>query len=709
MKKKILVVDDNMINRKLLCKILQESYTTIEAENGRVALELLEQKREEFSVILLDLIMPEMDGYEFLEVQQRNKELSMIPVIVMTGQEDDATEIKALSLGASDFLSKPYKPEIIKHRVANTIKLRENAAMINRIQKDQLTGIYNKNYFYERCSELIKDKPANAYDMICTDIERFKVVNDLYGTEKGDELLIFVANVIQNLCSPEEICGRIGSDSFGILTPHKETYQDAYFTDIIEKVNHFDINMQLTLRFGINNVEDVHLPVNVICDRAMLAADPIKGKYDVHFSFYNDTIRQQMLTEQMITDNMQKALDEKQFTIYYQPKYDITTESIAGAEALVRWIHPINGFMSPGEFIPLFEKNGFITQLDMYVWEEACAELEKWQKAGHEMVVISVNVSRMDIYNPDLPDIIAQIVKKHHLQPKNLHLEITETSYTENPQQLIKTVNELKRRGFLIEMDDFGTGYSSLNMLSELPIDILKLDMKFVQNEAMNPEGKNIMSFIISLAKWLDLTVVAEGIETAEQVRMLRNMDCTYVQGFYYAKPMPSDEFEQLLLTTPLTEMVAAGSKIVSMTPKPKRKNITGKIMMIVDDIALNRTILAETFLDYYYIVEAEDGQQAIDYIERHPGEVSLILLDLIMPRMDGFQTLEYLKKNRETANIPVVITSIAGEKSEERALKMGAADFISKPYTPSVCVRRIENVMASEKMKGLEKNIREV
>lgn len=691
----------------MLCKILGNDYDIIEAENGKLALELLEEHKEEISVVLLDLIMPEMNGYEFLEIQQKTIDISIIPVIVMTQQEDEATELKALSLGASDFLSKPYKPGIILHRIANTIRLRETSAIINKIQKDQLTGLYNKNYFYEKATEMVQENPEMTYDMICADVDRFKVINDLFGTDVGDEFLVHVANVIQEALVDNEIAGRIGSDSFAILVPHRKVpYKQSDFTPLLEKINEFELNMQMNLRFGIYLVDDKMLPVNVICDRAMLAADTVKGMYDIHFSIYNDTIRQQLLTEQMITNSMQKALDEKQFVVYYQPKYDITTESIAGAEALVRWIHPTQGFMSPGDFIPLFERNGFITKLDMYVWESACEEMERWEAQGHKSVVISVNVSRIDIYNPDLPDILEDMVRRHHLTPKNLHLEVTETAYTEDPQQLIQAVNELKNRGFMIEMDDFGSGYSSLNMLSELPIDILKLDMKFIQNESLNTNGTNIMSFIISLAKWMDLLVVAEGIETAEQVRMLRNMDCNYVQGFYYAKPMPSEEFEQLLLSTPLTTMEKSGGKVIPIKPEVPQKVENNGTMLIVDDIALNRTILAETFLDYYHIAEAEDGQGALDYLERHPGEVTVVLLDLIMPRVDGFQTLKHMKKYPETANIPVVITSLAGERSEEKALAMGAADFISKPYNPSVCLRRVENVMATEKIKELERQI---
>ncbi|MEG1799761.1 MAG: EAL domain-containing protein, partial [Synergistaceae bacterium] len=213
----------------------------------------------------------------------------------------------------------------------------------------------------------------------------------------------------------------------------------------------------------------------------------------------------------------------------FQPKYNLKTEQLAGAEALVRWMHPKRGIMAPAQFIPLFEKNGFITDLDLYIWEECCKKMRDWIDAGHLPIAVSVNVSRTDVYNPNLPELLVSLIRKYKLSPRNLHLEITETAYTENPEQLIEVVSRLKSLGFVIEMDDFGTGYSSLNMLSELPIDVLKLDIKFIQSEEKKGHSKSILSFIISLAKWLNLSVIAEGVETKAQVELLQSLNCEYV------------------------------------------------------------------------------------------------------------------------------------------------------------------------------------
>jgi EAL domain-containing protein (putative c-di-GMP-specific phosphodiesterase class I) len=295
-----------------------------------------------------------------------------------------------------------------------------------------------------------------------------------------------------------------------------------------------------------------------MCDRAVMAANSIKGNYDVDIAYYDDSFREKMLYEQQITNYMEEALKTKQFQVYFQPKYQLESEKMAGAEALVRWIHPEEGFMSRGEFIPLFEKNGFITELDTFVWEETCRKIALWIETYGKYVPVSVNVSRKDIYKQDLPILLLNIVHKYGLEPKHLHLEITESAYTENPEQLISVVGKLKEEGFVIEMDDFGSGYSSLNMLAELPIDILKLDMKFVQNKGPHSKNESIMSCMIELAKKIDLIVVAEGVEEQKQIDMLREMKCDIVQGYYFSKPLPADDFEKRLEI----EEVIAGQEV---------------------------------------------------------------------------------------------------------------------------------------------------
>ncbi len=545
MYRKILIVDDNDINREILCRILKDEYEVLEAVNGQEALEILNQLHESISAVLLDLVMPVMNGYKVLEHMREDPFLSKIPVIVATGDDAEDAEMQALTLGAHDFIIKPYKPAIIKQRLRNTINLRETAAFVNAVERDELTGIYSKEFFYKKAEAMLKDNPDQKYDIICGDIERFKLVNELFGVKTGNQLLQNVAQAIRYQIGTHGICGRIGADLFACMVKRRKDYSSETFAFITESIDKLAITITVNVSYGIYQIEDTSLPVSIMCDRALIACNSVKGIYDINYAFYNDQFMKNMRAEQIIIDNMKTALKERQFIVYYQPKYDLSSERPAGAEALVRWIHPELGFMPPNDFIPLFERNGFITDLDVYVWDTACRDMSEWIAAGYPPIPISVNVSRADIYNPNLTIILMDMIHKYNLKPEYLHLEITETAYTESSAQLINVIGQLKSMGFLIEMDDFGSGYSSLNMLAEISIDILKLDRGFIQNETTNERSKGIISFVMGLAKWLKLPVVAEGVETEEQIKTLKTLGCDYVQGYYYAKPMPKADFER--------------------------------------------------------------------------------------------------------------------------------------------------------------------
>lgn len=242
--------------------------------------------------------------------------------------------------------------------------------------------------------------------------------------------------------------------------------------------------------------------------------------------------------EERLSADMKQGIEEEQFQVYFQPKYSLHTNQIVGAEALVRWIHPKEGMISPASFIPLFERNGLIKELDQYVWEKSAELISHWMKQKKQIVPISVNVSPIDIVT-----VLSEIVEKYEIKPELLHLEVTESTYAQDSGKIIRIVRKLQEKGFVIEMDDFGSGYSSLNMLAKLPVDILKLDMKFIQSIEDTENAKTIIDFIIGLAKWMKLPVIAEGVENQEQLGILKAMDCDYVQGYLFAKPMPEEEF----------------------------------------------------------------------------------------------------------------------------------------------------------------------
>ncbi len=549
-KRKILVVEDNALNRGILCEILKPAYDVVEAENGRQALECLRRDAGGFSLVLLDIVMPVMDGYGFLDAVRDDPALAAVPVIVTTQNDGESEEVTALSRGAADFVAKPYKPQIILRRVANIIHLRETAALVNEFQYDRLTGLYSKAFFCRRVEELLAQNPDKKYDIICSDVVNFKLVNDVFGIPTGDRLLLAIAQSCKEDTQGRGICSHFHADQFACIIERRWTYDNEMFRRSCARINALSQTQNVVIKWGVYQVEDRDVPVEQMCDRALLAAHSVKGQYQNYFACYDDVLRRRLLLEQEIVDGMEQALADGQFEIYLQPKYRIADSSLSGAEALVRWNHPRWGLQSPAVFIPLFERNGFITQLDQYVWDRTCAALQSWREKGLPPVPVSVNVSRADIYNVDLTSILTGLLQKYGLAPGCLHLEITESAYTENPQQIIDTVSSLRAQGFVIEMDDFGSGYSSLHMLHRMPVDVLKLDMQFIQSEPVTPVNQEIMRFIVKLAHLMSLSVVAEGVETAKQLERLRTIGCEYAQGYYFARPMPVKAFERLMTRT---------------------------------------------------------------------------------------------------------------------------------------------------------------
>lgn len=562
---------------------------------------------------------------------------------------------------------------------------------------DSLTGLLAKDGFYDRVSEILSENPDKQYEIVVTDIEKFKLINDNYGMQEGDKLLKYIADRICKLTDPENpLSARIGADKFFTLVEHQTGGINGIVDEAVSDIKKYSPGMNISLKFGIYKISDKSLPLAFMCDRAALAANSIKGKYNVSCAYYDDSFRKNLIMEQNITNEMENSLANEEFQVYFQPKYDLLTESIAGAEALVRWNHPELGFISPGVFVPIFEKNGFITKMDMYVWEKTCQYISKWKKEYGKCIPISVNVSRRDIYNVDITKTFLNLIEKYELNPCELHLEITETAYTEDSEQLISVVDKLKRSGFIIEMDDFGSGYSSLNMLSEIPIDILKLDMKFVQSRDL-ANNRNIMNFVMGLAKWMNLLVVAEGVETQDQINVLKALECNYVQGYFYSKPLPADEFS-VQLASAAAEL---SSHILRYGGEDEnvyvQKGGSEKILLVADGVLWNCNLINEYFKDSYTVAYTGNGSSAWDYILDNHENIELIIADLSLQGMSGVDLIMKVRSDKHFAGIPIIATGqFGGQGGEEMALTLGASDFVQKPYGRGVMIRRVQNVLAN-------------
>lgn len=417
---------------------------------------------------------------------------------------------------------------------------------------DSLTGVYNKNTFSLKVSQILQNSPSDSHAIICVDVERFKVINDLFGTDAGNLLLQYLARALKDNALPDSaVLGRISADIFAAYIPDT-FYQESLEQNILTLFQSAPISADVIPAVGIYYIHDLSLSVDKMCDRAILALNSIKGNYLKHTAIYDESLWNNILQEQEIISRADYALEHNEFQVYMQPKCNIRTGKVVGAEALVRWKHAEKGLVSPIEFIPVFEKNGFIKKLDTFVWEQVADWLSTWISDGNPPIPISVNVSRVDIVAMDLLSILGGICQKYNVNASLLELEITESAYTNHVEQIVSMIEQLMRSGHTVLMDDFGSGYSSLNMLKDINIDVLKLDLRFL--DKTNQKSRDILESVVQMAKWLNLRIIAEGVETKSQVDFLLGIGCEYAQGFYFYKPMPLNEFNNLLKRDTITD-----------------------------------------------------------------------------------------------------------------------------------------------------------
>lgn len=442
----------------------------------------------------------------------------------------------------------------------NDITIRKEAEEALRVSEenyrrlalfDQLTGAPNKNSFKMEAEKLLENLDVQ-YASVILDMDQFKLVNDLFGHHQGDLLLQYIAGVLSRHVRENELFARAEADQFYLLLIYESHDQLAErLTNIFHDVERYQIRASekyhLIVAAGVYVIEKRNVSIDTIIDRSHLAVRKMKGIHNSTYSFYNDDIRQQMLIKREIENDMHAALQNQEFKVFVQPKYDLQTKKIVGGEALVRWQHPTKGLISPFKFISIFEQNGFITQLDMYIVEVICQKQRQWIDKGHKPVVLSVNQSKLHFFNPHYIQELQNIISTYPIMPYLLELEFTESAVFDNIDDLLDVMQQLRQIGFKLSIDDFGTGYSSLNMLKDVEVDVLKLDRGFIVDTANEKRRQIIIEAVINMAKKLSMTIVAEGIETKDQEDLLREIGCDVGQGYFFAKPMPIDAFYDLL------------------------------------------------------------------------------------------------------------------------------------------------------------------
>ena len=545
----ILIVDDEPVNLRLLDNILGDEYDIDFAQSADEAINIVQTEKDAISLVLLDLHMPGRSGFAVLDIMREDKDLHNIPVIVVTTDKD--AEVESLKRGAVDFLGKPYdKPEVIKARIGRAIELFIDRAIIGATGLDRLTGLMARDFFFQYCQEYDKFHPEQQVDAVIINFSKFHLINDLYGRNFGDMVLKSMAEGARTVARAYGgVACRDNADSFYLYIEHQKDYEYLKKT-VTDKLYTTINNTNVRLRIGIYPDFYRSCTLQQRFDRALHACNSIsRNAHDTEVSIYDNKMHEKELYEEQLLADIGDALTHNQINVIFQPKYDVSGDVpvLCSSEALIRWKHPKFGYVPPDLFIPLFEENGQIKELDRYVWRETAHQIRRWKDMYGVTMPVSVNISRAEIFAPDLIDFLTGIVVENGLENSDISLEITETAYTDSVNNIVDAVAEIRNRGFKVAMDDFGKGYSSLNMLTNLPIDSLKLDMAFIKDIAIDNKEMHIVEFVLDVAKFLGVPVIAEGVESREQYLLLKELGCNIIQGYYFSRPLTSSEFGSLI------------------------------------------------------------------------------------------------------------------------------------------------------------------
>ena len=545
-KRLILVIESEAAFCEKLHSVLSEDYRVEIYRGAKDALAFLYEHSDRISLVMLDVQTVGPEGPELLKIIKNDEMLCTVPVIVLT--RDRSNELEYLRLGASDFIQMPCdSPEVVLERVKRTIVVVDELTRSD--DADELTGIPNQDAFFRLSEEYDRLYPDVDMDAVCVDISSFHIINDIYGREKGNEILIALATELNKIAEEEiGIAGRKGADVFLLYLPHPSTYK-GILERLQAALSAHNSDNSIRLKMGIYPNVDRETDIRTRFDRAKLARDSIHYGFSQIIAYYDgDKYRKNLLFQQLMRE-LDTALKERQFKVYYQPKFNITgaKPELVSAEALIRWHHPSMDVLFPGNFISLFEENGLISKLDRYVWDEAASQIRRWRDKYGITFPVSVNVSRVDMLDPKLTEFLSGVIEKYDLEPKDMYIEITESAYTEKNEHLIEQIAKLRSAGFRIEMDDFGSGYSSLNMLTTLDIDALKLDINFIRNVFNSEKNMQMLHLMMQIKDTLNVPVVAEGVETEDQLLLLKALGCDIVQGYYFSKPVLPEEFEKFI------------------------------------------------------------------------------------------------------------------------------------------------------------------
>ncbi len=410
---------------------------------------------------------------------------------------------------------------------------------------DNLTGLYNRDAFCTVMHELAKNDRQKKYALIQWDMGRFRIYNDMFGYEEGDKLLKYMAVKMKDFIGEIGECSRVFADHFYAVISNENKNVEKFIFEMRQTLNEYRKDFEILPYFAIYIIEDPDMPKQKICNNVRLAMIEAKNSGDTHIAYFENEIIEKTISEKEVIERMKQALFNEEFEVYLQPKFFLTTGDLAGAEALIRWNHPDKGLIEAKEFLQVLEMSGFIKEIDEFVWDKVCSKIKYWKEKGYPIYPISVNISRIHLYNPELVEDLTGLTEKYSIQPNLIEIEIMEDYYSEDPDQLISVAKKLQSKGFKISMDDFGTGYASFHVLNKMPIDTIKIDKEYIENTVKEEQVKNVVKTIINLSKMVDIPVVAECVENKEQTEFLRKIRCDYAQGHYFEKAISFEEYEE--------------------------------------------------------------------------------------------------------------------------------------------------------------------
>lgn len=517
-------------------------------QNNFLLLHLIDQKKETPFIIVtypkhfLVFAVAVTNGEEFLEFARFYvRYVSWAEENLRDTYDDGYLQIQQMNNQLLNFQRALMKSNHQLNQTLNEIRDANNT--ISLLERDRLTGLYRASAFYRKAEYCLRNSPGKIFDIIALNVERFALINEIFGRKAGDKLLKNLALFLTGRKDADRgLLAHAFADTFYIMIPQSVQFHETLRQELPVFLHSYPLPMHIHVKLGVYRIAESIL-VEQMCDRAFLAiGNTVTQSDDVRIYFYDHSIHEKLLYNHQILDSIPDALKNREFKLYLQPKVDMRTETVIGAEALIRWIHPKLGFIPPDSFIPLLENEGDIYHVDQYIWEEACRFLKMRKDQGLRCFPVSINIARADLYEDDLADVLTNLLQKYDLEPAELHLEIIERAYVNDSTTIFPVLTKLRSLGFVIEMDDFGTGESSLAMLAEMPIDVIKLDRHFLITAAGSKRQAEIVRFIVNLADTLGLSIIAEGVETHDDEKLLVSMGCYFAQGYLYGKPMLVDD-----------------------------------------------------------------------------------------------------------------------------------------------------------------------